>query len=213
MIAQMRRAVSAHSRAQKMREFFSMCPEGSTVLDVGVSGARIDETELNCFLRRYPRNPSTYTGLGVEDLSELRKAFPAFRFVEYEGGIMPFANRQFDWVFSNAVIEHVGDDAQQLMFVDEMLRVSRAVYFTTPNRWFPVETHSGQLLLHWHREAFDQWATRRGFNWLTARELRLLGFSDLMGLMRRSSARDFQIRRKFVPGVPWPMTFSVIARA
>ena len=44
MIAQMRRVVSAHSRAQKMREFFAMCPEGSTVLEVGVSGARMDET-------------------------------------------------------------------------------------------------------------------------------------------------------------------------
>ena len=104
--------------------------------------------------------------------------------------------RKLACVFSKAVIEHVGDDALHLMFVDEMLRVSRAVWFTTFHRWFPLETHSGKVLLHWHREAFDPWATLRGFNWLTARGLRLLGFSDLLGLMRLSSAGDFQIRRK-----------------
>ena len=214
MIASLKRAVSATSRERKIREFFSLCPEGARILDVGVSGnVLIADTELNRFLTTYPRDPSTYTGLAVEDITQLRRAFPQFRFVQYPGGVMPFKTGEFDWAFSNAVIEHVGGEIEQQFFVDEMLRVARAVYFTTPNRWFPVETHSGQIFRHWNRQLFDRWAHRKGYSWLTAAELRLLGYRDLQTIMRHSRATDYRIRRNWLPGIPWPMTFSVIARS
>ena len=44
----------------------------------------------------------------------------------------------FDVVFSNAVIEHVGGEEEQLRFVAEALRVGRRAFITTPNRLFPV---------------------------------------------------------------------------
>jgi ubiquinone/menaquinone biosynthesis C-methylase UbiE len=50
--------------------------------------------------------------------------FPGKRFVQYAGGRFPFSNKTFDWVFSNAVIEHVGDENAQLLFLNEMMRVA-----------------------------------------------------------------------------------------
>jgi 2-polyprenyl-3-methyl-5-hydroxy-6-metoxy-1,4-benzoquinol methylase len=44
--------------------------------------------------------------------------------VRYDGNVMP-------------VIEHVGDEEDQVCFLREMLRARRHVFFITPNRFFP----------------------------------------------------------------------------
>ena len=210
MIKGVRQLVSTRSRAKKLEEFFKLCARGSQVLDVGVSGlVSIDGQSLNHFLNNYDRDPSTYTGLGVDDMSAMRTAYPKFRFVQYDGAVMPFSDDDFDWVFSNAVIEHVGDESAQLGFINEMLRVSINVFFTTPNRWFPIETHSNQLFRHWNRNLFDRWARKNNKHWLSAARLRLLGFNDLVDLLEKSKAKEYRIIRNRSLG--WPMTFSVIA--
>jgi len=38
------------------------------------------------------------------------------------------------------VIEHVGDEDAQLLFLNEMMRVAKNVFFTTPNKYLPVES-------------------------------------------------------------------------
>ncbi|MCC5912967.1 MAG: class I SAM-dependent methyltransferase [Balneolaceae bacterium] len=52
-----------------------------------------------------------------------------------------FANQQFDVVYSNSVIEHVGDFDRQKQFAAEAVRVSKKYWIQTPNRFFPVEPH------------------------------------------------------------------------
>ncbi len=69
----------------------------------------------------------------MQDLSDMNNLFPDKRFVTYQGGKFPFDDDEFDWVFSNVVIEHVGNDEALLMFINEMLRVAKNVFFTTPN--------------------------------------------------------------------------------
>ncbi len=69
--------------------------------------------------------------------------FSEARFVIADGCALPFNSRSFDWVFSNAVIEHVGGWARQRQFADEIRRVSAQGYFvTTPNKYFPIEPHT-----------------------------------------------------------------------
>lgn len=54
----------------------------------------------------------------------------------------PFADKKFDFVFSNSLIEHLSTEQRQQAFAAEVRRLSRNGYFVeTPNRWFPVEPH------------------------------------------------------------------------
>ena len=149
------------SRSKKVEQFYSLMGVNETVLDVGVSPEGPDGSRhRNYFLKTFRMKPCQYTGLGIQDLTSTQERFPDFRFVRYGGGRFPFNDKQFDWVFSNAVIEHVGDENAQVAFVDEMLRVARSVYFTTPYKFFPVESHTNLLLVHWSDSMFRRWMRR-----------------------------------------------------
>jgi hypothetical protein len=73
----------------------------------------------------------------------------AHGWVAGDGRRLPFRDRSFDIVFSNSVIEHVGDAQSQQAFANEVARVGRAFWVQTPNRWFPVEQHLLTPFLHW----------------------------------------------------------------
>ena len=59
-----------------------------------------------------------------------------------------FADRSFDLVFSNSVIEHVGPSAKQAEFAREVVRLGQSYWVQTPSKWFPIEAHSG-LPFYW----------------------------------------------------------------
>ena len=66
-----------------------------------------------------------------------------------DGAKLPFADRSFDLVFSNSVIEHVGGRAEQVQFAAEIARVGKQYWVQTPNRYFPIEQHLWTPLVHW----------------------------------------------------------------
>lgn len=49
----------------------------------------------------------------------------------------------FDMVFSNSVIEHVGDSRKQAEFAREVVRLGRSYWVQTPAKAFPIEAHCG----------------------------------------------------------------------
>ena len=52
-----------------------------------------------------------------------------------------FPDGAFDVVFSNSVIEHVGDPADQEAMAEEIRRVGKRYFVQTPARSFPIEPH------------------------------------------------------------------------
>jgi hypothetical protein len=52
-----------------------------------------------------------------------------------------FADAEFDVVFSNSVIEHLGAYENQRRMADEVKRVGKRYFIQTPNRNFPIEPH------------------------------------------------------------------------
>jgi hypothetical protein len=60
-----------------------------------------------------------------------------------------FPDAAFDLVFSNSVIEHVGGIERQRQFAAECMRCGRGFFVQTPNKWFPVDTHTLMPFAHW----------------------------------------------------------------
>lgn len=52
-----------------------------------------------------------------------------------------FKNTEFDVVFSNSVIEHVGNFNDQMSMANGIRRVSKRYFIQTPYFWFPIEPH------------------------------------------------------------------------
>jgi hypothetical protein len=62
---------------------------------------------------------------------------------------LPFADGAFDVVYSNSTIEHLFTWHNQQRMASEIMRVGRAYFVQTPNRWFPVEPHYLTPFIHW----------------------------------------------------------------
>lgn len=152
----------------------------ATVLDVGVTPDRRLK-DSNFFEQFYPYK-NRITATSIEDAAFLEEQYPGLRFIQTTGVELPFADNSFDVVFCSAVLEHVGDRANQQKFVAELLRVSRHFFITTPNRQFPVEMHTFLPFLHWLPQPTHQAILRKlGMKfWAQTENLNLLAPSVLL---------------------------------
>jgi hypothetical protein len=109
----------------------------TTILDVGGAPETWDLLDVR------PRVTLLNTPRTRDELAAAKS------WVAGDGRLLPFRDRSFDIVFSNSVIEHVGDAESQRRFAAEVMRVGRAWWVQTPNRRFPVEQHLLTPLVHW----------------------------------------------------------------
>jgi ubiquinone/menaquinone biosynthesis C-methylase UbiE len=150
------------------------------LLDVGVTS---DQTyaSSNYVEAWYPAK-NKITAAGIDDAKFLEQLYPGLRFIEANGLNLPFEDVSFDVVHSSAVLEHVGSHQNQVRLISECARVARRVaFFTTPNRWFPVEFHTSIPLLHWLPKPWFRALMRRTGREFFADEnnLNLMGSRDL----------------------------------
>jgi len=129
-----------------------------------------------------------------------------------------FRDGQFDVVFSNSVIEHVGNLADQKRMADEIRRIGNAYFLQTPNFHFPIEPHflfpffqflplalKALLLKHfrigWHGPTGDLGRAKR-----TISSVRLLRRSELARLFpdgKMYEERVLGLTKSFVVFRPW----------
>ena len=171
-------AISLRSRQRKLELFLDeLHPTAETsVLDVGADELGFGEAgrcaTMNFFEEHYPW-PERITALGLHDGAGFRARYPGIAYVQGDACALPFGDGEFDVVFSNAVIEHVGGRERQRQLVSEALRVGRRVFITTPNRRFPVEVHTRLPVVHWLPDALAH-PVYRALGKAPATELHLL---------------------------------------
>jgi SAM-dependent methyltransferase len=172
----------------------------SQVLDVGVTP---DESlvESNFFERLYPYKDRVIA-TSIEDASFLEGNYPGLRFVMADGMALPFKDAAFDIVFCSAVMEHVGSRDRQRIFVQELLRVGKRFFITTPNRQFPMEFHTILPVIHWLPQPVHQ-KILRGLGmefWSLTENLNLLTASTFMALF--PSADEVTLYEHRLLGLP-----------
>jgi hypothetical protein len=186
-------------------------PEWNDLPLIGALRERIRTRRMRAFSKAFRITQETRildVG-GTPDIWQLLPVSPRITFVNLpsrveagnlnlvfaSGCALPFADRSFDVVFSNSVIEHVGAPAEQQRFADEVRRVGCKYWVQTPNRWFPVEAHLLTPLIHFLPKSWQAAVVRRFsvWQWLERpsegrrafyvehylRDIRLLSYADM----------------------------------
>jgi hypothetical protein len=157
-----------------------------TILDVGATSDRV--YDFSNYLEAWYPHKSKITAVGIDDAKFLEELYPGITFLKADGRDLPFEDGAFDLVHSSAVLEHVGSRENQMQFIRELTRVARrAVFMTTPNRWFPVEVHTVLPLVHWLPAPWFRGILRRlGHDMLSLEEnLNLVGAGDVRSMCRK----------------------------
>jgi hypothetical protein len=131
--------LGARFRARRMAAFLGwhQARRGGAILDVGGT-------------------PEFWIDVDLDESVTILNLLPApgylpenLTYVQGSATSLPFEDRSFDVVFSNSMIEHLGERANQQRFASEALRVGRSVWVQTPNRWFPIEPHLITPFVHY----------------------------------------------------------------
>ncbi len=116
------------------------------ILDVG-------GTPYNWNLMAY-EDPVTLLNIRIPE--NVHKYPQNFTFVEGDGTDLPYRDEEFDIVFSNSVIEHVGSMADQKRFANEVRRVGKKIWIQTPAKSFFFEPHYLTPFVHWFPKAWQK---------------------------------------------------------
>lgn len=186
----MLRRVLRNEQAKLYRHFAEAFPPqpGWRVLEVGTN-ASLEEAR-DYFLHSLYPYPEQITASGLEEPDVFERVFPQCSYVQVQRDApLPFGDQSFDLVFSNAVIEHVGAREQQRNFLEEILRVGKRAFVTTPNRRHPIEFHTVTPFLHYlPPRVYRQIYAAAGFEFFSKEEnLNLLDAGQLLGLLAQET--------------------------
>ena len=175
----------------------------TTILDIGVSVTEQERLEENILEQLYPYKENI-TMVGIHEGRFLESVYSGAKYVQHiPGSPRPFADHHFDACYCNAVLEHVGEEESQCKFIAEVLRVTKKLFLTTPNRAYPVDFHKMLPFLHWlPMNAYRKIISWMGDEFYSKKEnLNLLFKNDLKRLMQNQGV-EFRIVDYWWMGLP-----------
>jgi len=172
----------SHERARLAKIFLSlMQPHGPHDICLEIGGPNFIATEILVphFSRYFIINPSK------DELNNFSLRNKIIQ-IQGDGCQLPFASKSIDFIFCNAVIEHIPQPKRYLL-AQEIQRVCKTGFFiSTPNYWFPFEPHyrmpcfqyipevMKHFLLRWAAIGFINRHSNEYVKLLTNRELKKL---------------------------------------
>lgn len=133
------RQVKSLATELRMKRFFmfktliSLLPKPLRILDLGGTQA---------FWESMGFTDEDNVKISILNLSKIEVTYPNFDSLVGDARKMSdFKDKEFDIVFSNSVIEHVGDYSQQRQMAEEIKRIGKRYFIQTPNRYFLIEPH------------------------------------------------------------------------
>ena len=106
----------------------------------------------------------------------------------------PIKDNEYDLATSWATLEHVGNINDQKQFLNEVSRVSKKFFLTTPYKYFPYELHTGLFFLHWLPGKFFRKILKimsKDF-WANEKYLHLLSVSDVKKIIPKN--KDIKVK-------------------
>jgi SAM-dependent methyltransferase len=143
--------LSRISRARKLELFDKIMNPTSPMklLDVGAQ-IHPDNNEVRQLIDIYPwKDNISVVNISAEHVATIKRYYPQIEAVVGDACELPWPDKSFDVVYSNAVIEHLGSFEKQKRMAAEIMRVGKRWFVTTPNRWFPFEFHMRLPLVTW----------------------------------------------------------------
>jgi hypothetical protein len=129
-------SLASHMRRKRFGQFYELVkqvPRPVRILDVGGTQG---------FWEQMPFPADDPISVVLLNLKKEGTSKESFTSVAGDARDMhEFAEGEFDVVFSNSVIEHVGTLSDQRRMAGEVQRVGKAYFVQTPNRYFPLEPH------------------------------------------------------------------------
>jgi len=124
-----------------------------------------------------------------------------FEYVHGDGRALTYLDQSYDIVFSNSVIEHIGDWEGQQAFAREVIRVGRSYWVQTPAQEFFVDPHLLTPFIHWLPRRWVPnllrnftvwgWITRptkaEALDYWKRLDLRMLTYSEMKALFPKAT--------------------------
>ena len=169
--------------------------DGDSILDVGTTPVKLKHE--NFFLNHY-HLIENITCLSNQNLDKLKELYPNLKTILADGRDTKLLENSFDISISNATLEHVGNFEEQIIFVKEMYRISKKkIIVVTPNRFYPIDTHTMLPLIHWLPKKFHRKILKMlKYDFLALeKNLNLLSEKDLIEICNRLEIKNFKINK------------------
>lgn len=163
------------------------------LLDIGANDKEYSDNDN--MLEKLYEHRNNITVLGLHKYEEFSKRYDGIKTITYDGSIFPFEDNKFDFGWSNAVLEHVGDIDKQIFFIKEIKRTCKKAFLTTPNKYFPIEVHTRIPILHYlPKRIFDRILILFNQKWASGDYMYLLSRRKLIHILEKAGVKNYTIK-------------------
>lgn len=173
LIEKMKWWASGFNRRRKIKYIMRNVSDDETIIDVGVSPVSAIPTDHTNYINEYflgLGRPIAALGLASEDFSFFRHYYTNCTLHLFDGRNFPNFEKKYDIALCNAVIEHVGTREEQLQWLIGLRSICNRLIITTPNRYFPVESHTNTVLKHIFSSKYKERLLSSNINLFSLRE-------------------------------------------